>query len=177
MGKDLREIQELLRHKNIRTTVRYTPRRLRADPGNRGGSQPGFGVKARESEATPCYELYLCLFFEWQSIEMTITADLFEAYLKCPMKRWLRAKQTSEAATGNAYSEWVERQVAAHRSKGIESLFATISETECAISVQKAALKTAKWWLAANVSVNAGKAESCLHALERIPSEGRGKSV
>ncbi len=23
-GKDLREIQELLRHKNIRTTVRYT---------------------------------------------------------------------------------------------------------------------------------------------------------
>jgi hypothetical protein len=76
---------------------------------------------------------------------MTITADLFEAYLKCPMKCWLRAKQTSEAATGNAYSEWVERQVAAHRSKGVEGLFATISETECAISVQKAALKTAKW--------------------------------
>ena len=111
----------------------------------------------------------------WQSIEMTITADLFEAYLKCPMKCWLRAKQTSEAATGNAYSEWVERQVAAHRSKGVESLFAAISETECAISVQKAALKTAKWRLAANVFVNAGKRESWLHALERIPSEGRGK--
>ena len=121
--------------------------------------------------------IFLPLPFERQSIEMTITADLFEAYLKCPMKCWLRAQQTCEAATGNAYSEWVERQVAAHRSKGIESLFATISETECAISVQKAALKTAKWCLAANVSVNAGKAESCLHALERIPSEGRGKSV
>ena len=108
---------------------------------------------------------------------MTITADLFEAYLKCPMKCWLRAKQTCKAATGNAYSEWVERQVAAHRSKGIESLFATISKTECAISVQKSALKTAKWWMAANIFVNAGKAESCLHALERVPSEGRGKSV
>jgi predicted RecB family nuclease len=93
------------------------------------------------------------------------------------MKCWLRAKQTCEAATENAYSQWVERQLAAHRSKGIESLFAAISETECAISVQKAALKTAKWCLAANVFVNAGKAESCLHALERIPPEGRGKSV
>ena len=28
LGKDLLEIQELLRHKNIRTTVRYTPGRL-----------------------------------------------------------------------------------------------------------------------------------------------------
>ena len=108
---------------------------------------------------------------------MTITADLFQAYLKCPMKCWLRAKKKCEAAAGNAYSEWVERQVAAHRSKGIERLFATVSETERAISLQKEALITAKCRLAANVSVNAGKAESCLHALERIPSEGRGKSV
>ena len=38
-------------------------------------------------------------------------------------------------------------------------------------------MRTAKWRLAANVSVNAGNAESRLHALERIPSEGRGKPV
>ena len=44
VGNDLREIQELLRHKNIRTTVRYT-RRLRADPANGRGTQPGAGVK------------------------------------------------------------------------------------------------------------------------------------
>ena len=106
---------------------------------------------------------------------MTITADLFEAYLKCPMKCWLRTKKNCEAAAGNAYSEWAERQAAAHRSKGIERLFAAVSETECAISLQKEALTTAKCRLAANVSVSAGNAESRLHALERIPSEGRGK--
>jgi hypothetical protein len=99
---------------------------------------------------------------------MTITADLFQAYLKCPMKCWLRAKKKCGAAAGNAYSEWVERQVAAHRSKGIERLFATVSETERAISLQKEALITAKCRLTANVSVNAGKAESCLHALEQF---------
>ena len=86
---------------------------------------------------------------------MTITADLFEAYLKCPMKCWLRAKKNCEAAAGNAYSEWAERQAAAHRSKGIERLFAAVSETECAISLQKEALTTAKCRLAANVSVSA----------------------
>jgi hypothetical protein len=44
MRKDLREIQELLRHKNIRTTVRYTHVGYEQDPANRRGAQPGFGV-------------------------------------------------------------------------------------------------------------------------------------
>jgi hypothetical protein len=99
--------------------------------------------------------ILLPLPFEPHLLEMTITADLFQAYLKCPMKCWLRAKRKCEAAAGNAYSEWVERQVAAHRSKGIERLFATVSETECAISLQNEALITAKCRLTANVSVNA----------------------
>jgi hypothetical protein len=37
---------------------------------------------------------------------MKITSDLFQAYLKCPTKCWLRA--TGELGTGNSYSEWVQ---------------------------------------------------------------------
>ena len=34
--------------------------------------------------------------FEPHLLEMTITADLFQAYLKCPMKCWLRAKKSAK---------------------------------------------------------------------------------
>ena len=106
---------------------------------------------------------------------MTITGDLFEAHLKCPLKCWFKAR--GETGTGNIYFEWVEKRAMAHRAKGIERLFATTSETQRAISPQKEALKTAKWRLAADASVSAGNAESRLHAVERIPSESRGKPV
>src|SRR6516225_7013530 len=62
---------------------------------------------------------------------MKITSDVFEAYLKCPTKCWLRA--TGETSAGNTYSEWVKAQ---NDSRALES---------------------------------------GLHALERVPAEGRAK--
>ena len=37
--------------------------------------------------------------------EMTITADLFDAYLKCPTKCFLGAY--GETGSGNEYANWV----------------------------------------------------------------------
>ena len=37
---------------------------------------------------------------------MTITPSLFEAFLKCPTKCWLRANR--ETPGGNPYAEWVQ---------------------------------------------------------------------
>jgi hypothetical protein len=42
---------------------------------------------------------------------MTITPSLFDAFLKCLTKCWLRA--TGEPPSGNAYAEWVKTQNAA----------------------------------------------------------------
>ena len=39
---------------------------------------------------------------------MKISSRLFEAFLKCPTKCWLRA--TGESFGGNAYAEWVKTQ-------------------------------------------------------------------
>jgi hypothetical protein len=56
---------------------------------------------------------------------MKIIPDVFEAFLKCPTKAWLRA--AGEPASGNAHSEWVKTQAASYRATGF---FATFSEKE-----------------------------------------------
>ena len=44
---------------------------------------------------------------------MKINPDVFEAYLKCPTKCWLRS--TGEISAGNTYSEWVKAQNDSYR--------------------------------------------------------------
>ena len=44
---------------------------------------------------------------------MKITSAVFEAYLKCPTKCWLRA--SGEPTSGNTYAEWVKAQNASYR--------------------------------------------------------------
>jgi hypothetical protein len=44
---------------------------------------------------------------------MKITPALFEAYLKCPTKCWLRS--TGEPSSGGSYPEWVKAQNDSYR--------------------------------------------------------------
>ena len=53
---------------------------------------------------------------------MKITADLFEAFLKCPTKCYLRS--TGQAGSGNAYAEWVREQNDAYRKEAVQRLVA-----------------------------------------------------
>ena len=155
---------------------------------------------------------------------MNITSHLFEAFLKCPSKCYLRA--LGETGSGNDYADWVRSQNESYRADASKRLLASLPPSECAASVPDAAtLKTAKWRLAVDVDraapfreaerqsrdpgragasqseisnlksempdpaqVLAGASPSqeptakpilstCLHALERLPSEGRGKAA
>src|SRR5438105_4695342 len=134
-------------------------------------------------------------------LSMTITPSLFEAFLKCPTKCWLRF--TGEAPTGNAYAEWVQTEQESYRAAAAKRLIANAPEDEWAMAPIAEDLKTAKWRLAVNVPVRielrssrgneaqtstsennqslltsaAPTVESRLHAVERLPSEGRGKAA
>jgi predicted RecB family nuclease len=151
---------------------------------------------------------------------MTITPSLFEAFLKCPTKCWLRA--TSETPSGNTYAEWVQSQNASFRATETERLFAETPFGESVCSPASENLKASKWRLAVDVAVRTPElpsssrrkeapssnaesgtrnaesdqslvtsaateqagaspatftAETRLHAVERVPSEGQGKAA
>lgn len=106
---------------------------------------------------------------------MTITPDLFAAYLKCPTKCWLR--QTGESASGNAYAEWVHAQDEGARVNGIKRLIAEAPEGSVAHEPLAGSLKTATWRLATNVVARTANTETRIAVVERVLSERRGKAA
>jgi len=84
---------------------------------------------------------------------MNISAELFQANLKCPMKCWLRA--AGEITTGNAYAEWVKTQGQSYRTNETARLIGEKPNVEMATSPGPENLKSAKWKLATNVMVQA----------------------
>jgi predicted RecB family nuclease len=157
---------------------------------------------------------------------MKITPDLFEAFLKCPTKCWLRV--VGEPTSGNAYAEWVQAQNESYRTEAAKRLTEDLPADECAspgsgrreTHYSAETLKTAKWRFALDVPActelgssrgaqfaertspdgqqlgggfgkpnetqmsppenshsltSAATIENCLHAVERIPSAGRGQ--
>src|ERR1017187_196796 len=146
---------------------------------------------------------------------MRLSADVFEAFLKCSTKCWLRA--AGESTSGNAYAEWVRSQNESYRADAAKPLIADLPANECDVAPVAGNLKTAEWRLAVGVelcmpfvgpvSAHAGyggilppdnslivpccpaKLEASLasgevpalplvarlHAVERVPSAGRGK--
>jgi len=148
---------------------------------------------------------------------MTFTSELFEAFLKCRTKCYLRL--LGEATSGNAYADWVRVQMESYRRKAVQRLQEGVREAELVVTPPATEnLNAAKWRLAVdflaqayspsslegilplessepNVAIQAkreaappanatsaphSQAEPCvleshLHAIERVPSEGRGR--
>jgi len=107
---------------------------------------------------------------------MIINPQLFEAYLKCATKCYL--KSLGGAGTGNAYAQWLQTQNETYHSVGIKRLSTEITPVDCRTGpVESKNLKTATWLLAIDFVARAQSLESMIHAVERVPSEGRGKSA
>ena len=104
---------------------------------------------------------------------MTITPDLFAAFLKCPTKCWLR--QTGEPASGNVYAEWVRDKDEACWVEGVKRMIAETPEGSVAHKPLAGSLKTATWRLSTDVVARTANTETRLAVVERMASEGQGK--
>jgi predicted RecB family nuclease len=81
-----------------------------------------------------------------------------------------------ETGAGSAYSDWVQAQTESYCVQGTRRLRDGVAPHESVVSLSEPLrLKAAKWLLAVNVAVRAKMLESRLHAVERVPSQGRGK--
>ncbi len=105
---------------------------------------------------------------------MLITSHLFEAYLKCHTKCFLRS--LGETTTENCYSDWVQDQQASYRSEEIKRLTQGAAQNQCVTGpIDRENVQSAKWRFAIETTARAQNLESTIHAVERLTSEGRDK--
>ena len=107
---------------------------------------------------------------------MAITTDLVEAFLKCPTKCFLRAH--AEVETGNAYADWVRTESDVFRSEGIKRLVAGVAPDKCATGTAATESgRLAQWQFALDFVARSENLLCSCHAVERIPSAGRGRAA
>jgi CRISPR/Cas system-associated exonuclease Cas4 (RecB family) len=105
---------------------------------------------------------------------MRITSTFFDAYLKCPVKCWLRS--AGEPATDNPYAQWIHSQRESYRASGIQRLLSETVPGEYAIAPSEQDLKATRWSLAVSVRARRRNLEADLHAVRRVSMEGHYKS-
>jgi hypothetical protein len=107
---------------------------------------------------------------------MTVTSNLFEAYLQCPTKCFLLA--IGETETGNEYADWVQTQKDAYQREGSRHLAQGLAPDECVTSPGDAKKAiSANWRLAIDFTAVAQNLESTIHLVERVPSGERDRPL
>jgi predicted ester cyclase len=81
---------------------------------------------------------------------MIVSSQLFEAYIECATKCWLRSR--AEPTAGNAYAEWARAQNEAYRQDGLNKLLAILPESDFAMEpLISRNSKDATWRIAIDV--------------------------
>ena len=107
---------------------------------------------------------------------MIVTSPLFDAYLDCDTKCWLRAH--AEPGNGNAYAEWARRKNEAYYEDARKRWFARFPKKGRVIapSISRDA-KDATWRVAADVRLQTNGLESRLQAVEKVSPDGLDRTV
>jgi hypothetical protein len=95
---------------------------------------------------------------------MKLTSQLLDAFLKCPMKCFLRS--TGHPGSGNAYAEWSRNHYDAYRHEAANSLMAGLTAEDVVIAPPVTENpRTARWRLALDWTLQAGDMEARLSAV------------
>ena len=89
---------------------------------------------------------------------MKITAEVFQAYLKCNTKCWFYSLCKRGEETG--YAAWVKHRNDSYYSTGINHLFEVSTVEESTASFDRGDLKTARWRLARGLALEAAFLDS-----------------
>jgi len=105
---------------------------------------------------------------------MPISSRLFEAYLKCPTKCFLRSR--GETATENSYANWVRTQQLSYTSEEIKQLVKGFAKDEVITkTIDSEETQSPKWRLAIQTIAHTCNLESIIHAVEHRTPEGEDK--
>ena len=105
---------------------------------------------------------------------MSISSKIFEAYLHCPTKCLMMSH--GEIREDNVYAVWMREKNQFYAITGIKRLTGGLQAGEFICAPPTILnVKTASWRLASEITASSKKLESCIHAIERVPSAGRGK--
>ena len=89
---------------------------------------------------------------------MKITAEVFQAYLKCNTKCWFYS--LCKRGEETEYAAWVKHRNDSHYSTGINHLFELSTVEESTASFDRGDLKTARWRLARGLALEAAFLDS-----------------
>jgi|WetSurMetagenome_2_1015567.scaffolds.fasta_scaffold21684_2 predicted RecB family nuclease len=103
---------------------------------------------------------------------MVISSQIFEAYLQCQTKCWLKSHM--EDGDGNLYAEWIKNRTDLYRAVATKHIMDELQPSECVLSPPSINPKTASWLLATEYLVNNQEIQSCIHAIERVQSKNQG---
>src|SRR5262245_44148487 len=107
---------------------------------------------------------------------MIVSSQLFEAYLECDTKCWLRAR--AEPSTGNTYAEWARLKNKTYCEDGRKRLLAMFPENGRGIAPPISSYaKTAIWRVATDVCLQTNDLESRLQAIEKMSPQGQARFV
>jgi predicted RecB family nuclease len=107
---------------------------------------------------------------------MIVSSQLFEAYLECDTKCWLRAR--AEPSTGNTYAEWARLKNKTYYEDGRKRLLAMFPENARAIAPAISSYaNSAIWRVATDVCLQTHGLESRLQAIEKVRPQGQVRFV